>query len=172
MNPWEQQFIRTFTAKHKRERYLGFLSNPKRRDKLIHELNNGLELEPSLATHVPNPERTKSGLLGLLKARGATGSAHVMALQHELDGGDLPLEEAIDVLLTSPWGVLLICPPRPVALYKAEDPGGMTLLCGPPSGSTRARLGADRRAVAALTKSRGRMKRLVRGTSCARARSC
>ena len=128
MDPWEQYFIETFAAKHKRERYMGFLSNPKRRAKLIYELNNGLEFEPSLTTEVPHPERTKPGLTHLLKARGALESAHVMALQHELDGHDVPLEDAIGVILSSSWGVALICPPRPVALYKAENPGGMTLL--------------------------------------------
>ena len=133
MDRWEQYFIETFALKQKRERYMGFLSNPKRRAKLIYEVNNGLELEPSFATEVPHSERTKAGLSRLLKASGALENAHVMALQHELDGHDVPLEDAIGVVLSSSWGVALICPPRPVVLYKAENPGGMTLLLAPPS---------------------------------------
>jgi hypothetical protein len=68
-----------------------------------------------------------------VKSCGAA-NAHVMALQHHLDGCDVSLEEGIDVILTSPWGVALICPPKPVVLYKAEDPADRLFLSPRKSG--------------------------------------
>jgi hypothetical protein len=125
---WEQSFVETFVSKRKRERYLGFLSNPKHRSKFLHDLNNGVDVEPSLAREVLHSDRSKAGLRRLLQSSGASGTVHLMALQHELDGCDAPLEDAIDLVLTSSWGVLLICPPRPVVLYKTEDPGTLLFL--------------------------------------------
>ena len=76
MNSWEQCFVERFIEKRKRERYLGFLSNPKRRAKFIFDLNGGLEFDPLVASDVPHSERTKQGLTALLRARGASSNKH------------------------------------------------------------------------------------------------
>ena len=47
------------------------------------------------------------------------------------DRHELRLEHAVDEVLCSAWGVVMICPPEPLAVYKPEDPGDLILLRRP-----------------------------------------
>lgn len=51
-----------------------------------------------------------------------------MADDSALDGTAMPLDRAVRELLNHPWGALIVCPPKPIAVYKAEDPGDLFLL--------------------------------------------
>ena len=69
-----------------------------------------------------------SELAPVLRARGAGDTAHVIGGRREIDGQDLPLEQAIDSALADPSGVVLSRIPGRLALYMQEFPPGDTFI--------------------------------------------
>lgn len=125
---WEQQMVEKFVVKAKRERYLLFLTGPKRRHQILDRLNYAFDYDPGCATKLMAGQRTKDGLLELLRSRYVDEICRLMADGNNYDGWDLRLEVGVSLLLDNQWGALLICPPKPIAVYKSEDIGDVLLL--------------------------------------------
>ena len=118
----EQLFVSAFVVPEKRARYAEFLPKPKRRVEITHRFCHYFDFIPSLAKQIPRG--VASELAPLLRARGAGSTAHVIGGRDEIDGRDLPLEEAIDLALADPSGVVVSCVPGRLALYIQEFPPG------------------------------------------------
>jgi hypothetical protein len=127
---WERRFIEDFVVPKRRDRYLQFLGSKKNRHKALDRLNHTLDFDRERARLIPGAMRTTNGLLTLLKEYNVRDTCHVLADDAEEDGAEMRLEAAVDFLVGHPWGVVLICPPAPVAIYKEEDIGDMYLLGG------------------------------------------
>ena len=122
----EQAFVSVFVVPEKRGRYAEFLPKPKRRVEVTRRFNHFFDFVPALARQIPRG--TSAELAPLLRARGAGDTAHVIGGRDEIDGQDLPLEEAIDGALGDPSGVVVSCIPGRLALYVQEFPPGDTFI--------------------------------------------
>ncbi len=60
----------------------------------------------------------------MLREHGAYETAHVIGGRREIDGLELPLEEAIDSALVDLSGVVVSCVPGQLALFIKEFPPG------------------------------------------------
>ena len=125
---WESRMIAEFVRKDKRERYLALLKGGKRRQKVLERLNHRLDYDLDLATELTAAERTHGGLLHLLQGLHVAPTCHLMADGSDLDGKELRIERGVEALLDNHWGGLLICPPKPITIYKEEGAGDMLLL--------------------------------------------
>ena len=94
MNDHERAFVSAFVVPERRERYLSLLANPKRRGKILGRLSHSQDIDFSFARPVAGDGDTNS-LARLLESLGAGSSCHVIADASEMDGLDLPLEEAL-----------------------------------------------------------------------------
>jgi hypothetical protein len=128
MQDHESAFVSAFIIPKKRSRYRQFLSNPKKRPKILDRLNHVLDLDYSYATRLDRSASLES-LERQLREKGAGGICHVIADVSELDGRDIPLREALDyVYYGCFFGIIVSCVPGRLALYKDEAPGAMYLL--------------------------------------------
>ena len=125
---WEEKFVRAYVVKSKRERYLSHLKSSKHRPKILNRLNHALDYDSRLATNLAKSHRTDQSLIDLLTVRGVSGNCFLMADDQKLDGAELSLEEGVSELTICYDGAVLICPPKPIALYKPEDIGFLILL--------------------------------------------
>jgi len=122
----EEEFVSVFVVPEKRARYLEFLRKPKRRGEITDRFCHFFDFVPALARQVPRG--TASELARLLRTSGAGDIAHVIGGRHEIDGHDLPLEQAIDDALADPSGVVVSCVAGRLALYMQEFPPGDTFV--------------------------------------------
>ena len=136
VNNFERCFVEIFIRKEKQDRYLTFLKGPKHRQKILEQLNHSLDYEPSLAKQLPPAARDKQYLTEYLQSLFVADTFHFMADGNELDGQNLRLELAVTEFLDNCWGALLICPPKPIVIYKEEDIGQLLIL-SEPSGRKR-----------------------------------
>ena len=122
----EQAFVSAFVVPAKRTRYAEFLPKPKRRSEITRRFCHFFDFVPTLARQIPRG--TSSELASLLRAKGAGDTGHVIGGGDEIDGHELPLEEAIDCALSDPSGVIVSCIPGRLALYIQEFPPGDTFI--------------------------------------------
>jgi hypothetical protein len=125
---WEQRFVKRYIQNVRQERYLTFLTNEKRRYKILHRLAHQLDYDRSKATSLHKQYHFSGRLFDLLKDQGISQVCYLMSASSDLDGSELDIETGIWELQGSQFGALLIFPPRPIALYKPEDIGYLILL--------------------------------------------
>lgn len=128
VHPWERSFVERFICNERRDRYLTFLKSRKHRGKLLDRLNHSLDYDPALAKELPSGSRTDAGLTTVLRSLHVADTCHLVADGNEFDGRELRLERGVAELLANFLGAVLICPPKPIAVYKEEDPGRLLLL--------------------------------------------
>lgn len=101
----EEAIIRAFVAPHRRSRWLASLGSAKRRRKFLDCLNHCADLDPRYVQPVPS----NIDLVALLRARGAPGACYVVSDVTEIDGREMPLEEAVAEAESGGWGTLISC---------------------------------------------------------------
>lgn len=113
--------ITAFIAKDKRDRYLGFLGNPKRRDKLRGLLAHGTEghLDAACKKNILPKDQNVEGILSILTARGAPESCRVISQYSRIDGRDMPLREALEEVVGY-GGALISCVPGRLGYFEGE----------------------------------------------------
>ena len=117
----EDAFPRAFIVGDKQERYLELLASPRRRRGFLDRLNHHLDYEPAFATLVPAGEQTASGIERLLRQRGAPDMCHTISCHADWDARELPLHEALDLIVGLSMGTILCCIPGKLAYYETED---------------------------------------------------
>jgi hypothetical protein len=118
----EESFVHTFIVPEKRLRYLELLKNPKRRRDILARLNHGLDYDASLAFEFSSGQANSASLEQLLRSKGATDTCHVIGDQLDLDGKEVGLAEALEVLSFHDFGAVVLCVPGHLAYYKPESP--------------------------------------------------
>ncbi|NOY29253.1 MAG: hypothetical protein GXP28_03470 [Planctomycetes bacterium] len=125
----ERSFVHAYIVKSKRERYLSFLNSPKHRKKILDLLNHSLDYDTSCAQKLDGSLKHADALIAMLTERGADPKmCYLMADGNALDGTTMRLDRAVPELLDNYWGALIICPPKPIAVYKPEDIADIVLL--------------------------------------------
>ena len=125
---WEAQLIRRFIVADRQERYLSLLKGRKRRGKFLDELNHNLAYDKTKARILEEKYKEPQNLLSLLASMYVEATCHLIADSNSLDGKELRIELAVPGFLNNYFGALMICPPKPVVLYKEEDIGDLILL--------------------------------------------
>lgn len=112
----EELLVDTFILPAKRERYRAFLANPKKRPKLLNELNHNADLDPRFESSI----HPKDDAVAMLRSLGAPDACHLISDIKGLDGLTMPLEEAMRAVAGGSWGTLVGCIDGRLAFYHGE----------------------------------------------------
>ncbi|HYH63300.1 MAG TPA: hypothetical protein VD866_01235 [Urbifossiella sp.] len=112
----EEAVVRAFVVSARRGRWLEALTDPARRSRFLDRLNHCPDLDPRFVTTVPSGAE----VVGLLRSRGAPATCHVLSAADELDGRELPLEQAVAEAEKAGWGTIVSCLPGRLAYYYDE----------------------------------------------------
>ena len=128
----EEAAIRTFVAPAKQERFLGFLTSPKRRKKLTRELAHFRWLDPRFVSPLTwklDPKLNLAeghaqgieNIVHLLRSKGARQTCWVISEDSEMDGKELRIEDALEHAIGNDMGTILSCLPGRLAVFVGED---------------------------------------------------
>jgi len=116
IHPAEAATIHAFIVPSKRDRYLSFFANGKRRAKFLDCLNHCHDFDTRFATELPIPADGPA----VLRSHGAPDECRVISDCREIDGRDMPLEDAVDRAEFIGWGTILCCIPGRLGYYLDE----------------------------------------------------
>ena len=119
---YDEEIIRLFVHKDRKERYLFKLAHPGRRDEVVGALHGQIEFDPRCSTELPHPIDPQY-LCRMMKARGAGEYAYVMSNNENLDGRVLPLLDALEGCVDSTTGTIVYCLEGQVGYYESNDAG-------------------------------------------------
>jgi hypothetical protein len=117
----EQALVKAFIDPNRTERYLEFITSPKKRVKLIKELAHFKALNPAFMVPIPTNQRNVSAIIELLKAKGAGPSCWVISENPKLDGREMDLETALKETVGYQMGTLISCVPGRLGYFEDED---------------------------------------------------
>jgi hypothetical protein len=118
----EQEFIRSFIQKERRERCSFLLSHPSRRRQFTAELAHFKWLDERFAPAVPGSmAHSAVEMVSLLKRNGAGPTVWIISEDRSIDGRALPLEEAMDCIWGGSMGSVLSCIPGKLAFFRGEN---------------------------------------------------
>jgi hypothetical protein len=124
MHRHEEAIVRTFIIPEKRKRYLNLLGKKKRRPKVLDALNHFRDLDLRYCIALPSSE----DVVAALRARGAPEKCYLISAIPELDGREMILSEAIEIIEFEGWGTLVGCIPGRLAYYYGEHGEQRTIL--------------------------------------------
>ena len=128
----EEEFIRSFIQKERRERCSYLLSQPARRREFTSKLAHFNWLDDRFSTSVPGSmAHTAAELVSLLKQHGAGPTVWVISEDRSLDGRSLPLSEAMESIWGRCMGSVLSCVPGKLAFFRGEEMKSERLLLHP-----------------------------------------
>jgi hypothetical protein len=117
----EEETIKAFVVRRKRARYLGFVSNRKTRHKFTHQLAHFRDTTPSCRRDISPSRQSPRDIARILDAKGARGLCYVMSEHPEWDGKELPLSEALELVVGSGMGTIVSCIPGQLGFVETED---------------------------------------------------
>ena len=118
----ETALINAFVVSSKRERLIEFLQSPERRAKVLATLYHFRDLDPRFLVELAPSDQHAEGIATLLAKRGAPSQCHLISTDHELDGRDLPLVEALQQIIGFGQGTLVSCIPGRLGYFEGESP--------------------------------------------------
>jgi hypothetical protein len=117
----ERQLIRAFILPERQDRYLELLAKPKRRADITDTLAHFKHLDMRYAVQIPGSQRRASGILELLKSKGAPETCYALSEDSELDGKEVSLKDALASIVGCGMGTFLSCIPGKLAYFEDED---------------------------------------------------
>jgi hypothetical protein len=120
-NQCEVETIRAFVAATKRERYIGFVSNEKRRKEFVRDLAHFGDFDPRWIIRIAPSSQNPEGIYTILKSHGASELCHVISEFTELDGKEIRLKDALKKIIGYQMGTILCCLPGRLAYFENED---------------------------------------------------
>jgi hypothetical protein len=120
-NQCEVETIRAFVAATKRERYIGFVSNEKRRKEFVRDLAHFGDFDLRWIIRIAPSSQKPEDIHTILKAHGAPELCHAISEFMELDGKELRLIDALKRIVGYQMGTILCCLPGRLAYFENED---------------------------------------------------
>jgi hypothetical protein len=117
----EEAFVRSFIVAEKQARYIEQLASPKRRRQLLDRLDHALDYDPAFAIRIPPSQQKPASIETLLRKKGAGDICHTISSSSDWDAREMPLAEALELVVGSGMGTVLSCVPGRLAYYEAED---------------------------------------------------
>ena len=113
-----EQGLAVFVARNHRPRFVAALGDPKLRRKLRSKLAHfdWLDARYVQVVHTPDP----AALARTLRREGAGATCVLVAQDDDLDGRELPIEEALRRVLHDDDGALISCVPGRLAVFSDE----------------------------------------------------
>ncbi|HKW08769.1 MAG TPA: hypothetical protein VJO33_00230 [Gemmatimonadaceae bacterium] len=122
------EIVNAFVASPKKERFLTLLGTKKGRPKLRQTLAHFQDLDPRYAQRLGSDLRTTDAIVALLEQRGAPAICYLLSEDPDLDGCELPLEEAVERVHGRGMGTFISCIPGRLAYFESEGMGERYLL--------------------------------------------
>jgi hypothetical protein len=116
MHPDEEATIRAFMAPASRRRWLERMSSPKTRTKQLQQLNHCTELDERFLSKFAY----FTDVLPELRRLGAPAMCYVISSAGEIDGREMPLDEAFEAAERYAFGTIISCIPGRLAYYLDE----------------------------------------------------
>src|SRR5690349_7654064 len=111
----ETGFVATFVLPDYQPRWLEFLSKPKRRSSFLHRLADDRDFDSRLRVPIPPAYQTPECVAAQFKKLHAPAACHLISEQTELDGRDMDLLAALEMVIGSGLGTVISCIPGKLA---------------------------------------------------------
>lgn len=121
-----EQGLGRFILPEHRPRFVDSLADERLRRKLRHKLAHFAWVDVRYATPAPTVE--PAALARALEREGAPRTCFLVSGDDDLDGAELPLEEALERVQHSDDGTLISCVPGRLAVFTDEAPHAETLV--------------------------------------------
>src|SRR5580693_9463471 len=105
----ETKFVETFVLADCQARWLEFLSKPKRRGSFLHRLADDRDLDGRFRVPVLPVQQSPEGIAFQLRKLHASTSCHVISEMADLDGRDMDLIAALQLVVGSGLGTIISC---------------------------------------------------------------
>ena len=125
---WEARFIDTFVTKSKRSRYKKFLRDSRKRDKILDRLNHNADFDFSQAIKLSGNAALPWQLVQKLQTYKVDAQCWLISDDSELDCKLLPLSQGAELTASAEWGTIMICPQKPIVVYRPEASEGSLYL--------------------------------------------
>jgi hypothetical protein len=116
----ERLIIGSFVPHDRRDRLLGFIGNPRARDKVRRELLDLRRLEQQFVVPIPPVSQTSAEIRRLLEQAGAPARCYVISENPDWDALWMPLADALDSAVGSGWSTLVSCRPDALLFHEGE----------------------------------------------------
>lgn len=116
----EEAFIRAFVLPDRQQRWTELLLNDRRRSAFTHRLADPIDIDTRWAVPIPASEQTSDGIAALLRSCGAPAQCHLISEYPTLDGTEAQLSDALDTIVGSGVGSVVLCVPGVLAYYEGE----------------------------------------------------
>jgi hypothetical protein len=128
----ETALIRAFVVPAKQERYLAFVSSPRRRRKFLEELRHFRDFDPTCVVEIPGKDHHATTIEQLLRDRAAPTMCFVVSTDRAVDRQILPLAEVLPRIVGgTDHGTLLSCIPGRLGYFEGEGPKDRFVLARP-----------------------------------------
>ena len=114
----ETSFVSSFIEKHRRERVLWLLSNPRRRSEYLNRLNHSSDRD---VRFMKQTDLDPEDVIAFLKKKGSPSQCYIISDEPELDSKNLLLVEAVDRSFGCNWGTVICCIPDRLGFYTEES---------------------------------------------------
>jgi hypothetical protein len=117
----EEELIKAFFPKERRERYLEGLANPKKRRKLTNKFCHFNPADSSYAVTIPSSEQHPRNIYRLLKQYGAPDMCWAVSGELSLDSRTCNLKETLEDIVGRTFATFLCCVDGKLAYFENED---------------------------------------------------
>ncbi|HEY7403259.1 MAG TPA: hypothetical protein VIB39_07045 [Candidatus Angelobacter sp.] len=117
----EEELIKAFFLKERRERYLLGLANSRKRRKITNEFCHFKHLALRHSVPMLPSQQNPADIYGMLKKLGAPDICWVISDEIELDGQTMNLREALDEVVGRTFATFLCCVEGKLAYFENED---------------------------------------------------
>ena len=105
-----------------RERYVELLSTKRGRERVRGTLDHFDDLGPRFCRDVAGQEAKPTAVLDALRKLGAPPQCHVISVNAELDGRDMPLSDALQIAIGRGQGTFISCIDGVLGYFEGEEP--------------------------------------------------
>ena len=124
----ETELVKAFIRREKHDRFLSFLSHPKKRPKATDMLYHLRDLDERYIVQIELNGLSPDQIARQLRDRGASKTCCVISTNSELDAQELDLQAVLEEIVGGSDGSLLSCVPGELAYYEGESPNNRCML--------------------------------------------
>jgi hypothetical protein len=129
MRDIEEAIVRALVVAAKQERYIGFVSSAKRRQKFLNELYHFRDFNPAFIVKIPPRDQKAVSIGTLLRRRRAPEVCYVVSTIADIDATTMSLSGALVRIVGGVSdGTILSCISGRLAYFEGESPGDRFIL--------------------------------------------
>jgi hypothetical protein len=117
----EEELVKGFFARERRERFLSGLGNPRKRKKLTNEFCHFKNLDPRFVVEINPSQQNPKDIYALLKSLGAPERCWVLSDDSSLDARTMNLDEILNEIVGATFATFLCCIDGKLAYFENED---------------------------------------------------